>query len=151
MTSTWALPDSTPTLAAATLSATEINLSWNDVANEWAYGLERSLDGLSGWTQILRLPPGTTSFKDTYRTQLTTYYYRIRAIGPCGFATGYSPVVHAATLAAPVAPSSLVAKALSWKNVRLTWLDLSTTESGFVVQRSNRNTFPAIDSFTVGS
>lgn len=73
---------STPTLTATVISATEIDLSWTNVANESSYKLEWSPNGTSGWTQIGgTIAANTTTYNHTSLTASTHYYYRVSAIG----------------------------------------------------------------------
>jgi titin len=67
-----------------------------------------------------------------------TYYYRVRAYNGSGYST-YSNVAAATTPAAallPAAPSSLAATAVSSSQVNLSWIDNSSNESGFYLERS---------------
>lgn len=73
---------STPTLTAAVISSTQINLSWTNVANETSYKLEWSANGTTGWTQIGgTIAANTTAFNHTGLTASTPYYYRVSAVG----------------------------------------------------------------------
>jgi hypothetical protein len=73
---------STPTLTATVISATQIDLSWTNVANESSYKLEWSANGTTGWTQIGgTIAANTTTFSHTGLTASTAYYYRVSAIG----------------------------------------------------------------------
>jgi hypothetical protein len=68
---------SAPTLSCAVISSTQINVTVGSVSNAIAYSLERSTD-LNNWT-VISNTSGT--FNDTGRTGVTTYYYRVKAIG----------------------------------------------------------------------
>src|SRR5262249_14654314 len=47
-----ATPPAAPTgLTATAISPNQINLSWNDVSGETGFKIERSPDGVNGWTQ----------------------------------------------------------------------------------------------------
>jgi hypothetical protein len=73
---------STPTLTAAVISSTQINLSWTNVANETSYKLEWSANGTTGWTQIGgTIAANTTTFNHTGLSVSTPYYYRVSAVG----------------------------------------------------------------------
>ena len=73
---------STPTLTATVISATQINLSWTNVANESSYKLEWSANGTTGWTQIGgTIAANTITYSHTGLTASTAYYYRVSAIG----------------------------------------------------------------------
>src|SRR6185503_12204836 len=74
----------------------------------------------------------------------TTYSYRVRA---CSAAGCSSYVMSSATTqeAAPAAPGGLVASAQSGSQFNLSWIDNSSNEDGFVIERSlNGTTFEQI-------
>src|SRR5207247_6843895 len=103
------IPDAAPSLRAATASSSQINLTWSNVANQTGYQLQRSQDG-STWVQIASLGADVTSFGDGGRMALTTYSYRVRALGACSYATAFSAVAQAMTSGTLTAPASLSAK-----------------------------------------
>jgi titin len=122
-------------LATVVVSSSRINLTWADNAGyEQGYKLERSADGLS-FTQIAQLGANATSYADSSLTAGTAYHYRVRAYdGPNHSA--YSNTVVPATLPAPPAPSALTATSVSLSRIDLSWVDNSTYEVGFRVERS---------------
>lgn len=64
--------------AAASLSATSIRVTWDDVGDEDAYQVERSADGVSGWAEVSgELAAGTTQYDDTGLAGSTEYFYRV--------------------------------------------------------------------------
>jgi hypothetical protein len=79
----------------------QIDLSWADVDGETGYRLERSPDGVSGWTPIATTGQDVTTYSDTGLSPKTTYFYRIVAVGPYGDGTA-SDVVQATTSAHPL-------------------------------------------------
>jgi len=145
-----AIPDTMPTLTATVASSSQINLTWNDVANETAFRLERSLDGVI-WNTLIELGPNVTKYSNTGLTSVKMYYYRIRAAGACSYLTPYSAVVSAMTTGSITAPSSLRASAVSWTKVKLTWSDRSSNEWGFSLERSPTKLFTDITAFTLGA
>lgn len=63
-------------------SASQINLAWNDVVNEDGYLIELSSGGTTPtWSELARLPVGTTSFAHTGLPASTSKTYRIKALG----------------------------------------------------------------------
>jgi hypothetical protein len=74
-------------LVATTASSSKINLSWNDVAQETSFKIQRSLDGSTNWTQIAITPAGVITYSDTGLSPGTTYYYRVLASNPGGDST----------------------------------------------------------------
>jgi subtilisin family serine protease len=94
-------PPAAPTgLTATAASSSQINLSWNDVSNETTFKIERSPDGISGWTQIGTTAAGVTTFVDQGLAAETTYFYRVRGTNAAGDGA-YSAVVSATTPSAP--------------------------------------------------
>ena len=91
---TLATVSSSPTsLTATAVSSSKITLSW--VAPGWnggaaitGYEVERSNDGVSGWS-VLAASTGSTSttYSDTTVSSGTTYYYRVSAINSAGSST----------------------------------------------------------------
>jgi PKD repeat protein len=146
-----AAPTEVPGLAAATVSSSSIQLTWSNVANETGFELQRSLDGVSGWTTIAQPAVDIIACYDTGRLSLTQYFYRIRALGPCSFAAGFSNTAQAMTSGTITAPGSLAAKPSSWTRVNLTWVDKSNNEWGFKVQRSTSSSFSPATEFSVGA
>lgn len=67
-------------LAAEAISATEIDLTWTDVAlDEEGYKIERSLAGEDDWTEIDDVAADVEEYSDTGLDANTEYDYRIRA------------------------------------------------------------------------
>src|SRR5204863_68640 len=86
-----------------------------------------------GSTQVITLPPNTTSYPDTGRALDTKYYYRVRATNN-GSNSPYSNTVSQLTV--PTAPVLMAANAVSQTEIDLTWTDTSQTETGFTVEIS---------------
>ncbi|SNB47720.1 fibronectin type III domain-containing protein [Geobacter sp. DSM 9736] len=75
----WTVP-AAPILNVPTApSDTSVNLTWNDVAGENGYVIERKV-GAGAWSTLTTLTQGKTSHTDTTTPQ-TLYSYRIRAKG----------------------------------------------------------------------
>lgn len=91
----------TPTnLVATAVSESEIDLVWVDNSgSEIAYDIERSLDG-DTWAVIDTVPADTETYDDFGLEPVTTYYYRVRAIGTVG-GSAYSNIASATTLGVP--------------------------------------------------
>ena len=52
-------------VSAVAVSASEIDVGWLDVAGESGYQVERSANGVSGWTQVGTAGADVVSFSDT--------------------------------------------------------------------------------------
>jgi parallel beta-helix repeat protein len=133
-------PAAPSSLNAAPVSASQINLSWVDNADdESAYLVERSPTGSGGWTQITSLGAGSTGYSDSGLACGTPYYYRVRAYraGDGQYST-YSNVDEATTDACPLpeAPSDLAATAASAEQINLSWTDNADDETTYLVERS---------------
>lgn len=75
-------PLQTPTLSAAAISSTQINLSWvNHSAHATGFEVQHSPSGLNGWTTLATLLVDVTSYQDTPLTPGVVYHYRVRALG----------------------------------------------------------------------
>jgi fibronectin type 3 domain-containing protein len=77
-------PPSPPELSATTVSATQVDLGWTDVATETGYRIERSPDGETGWTTIGSTDQDVSTFTDDQLAPGTTYYYRVIATNASG-------------------------------------------------------------------
>ena len=79
-----------PTLSAAAVSSTQINLRWvNNSAHATGFEVQRSPDGLNGWTTLAATAPGVTSYLDTPPISGVFDHYRVRALS-AGVNSAYS-------------------------------------------------------------
>ena len=124
-------------LTATAVSGCEIYLAWtNNATNATSIVIQRSTDNVH-FSQIGATANNGTNFADTSLPTGTTYYYQVVANN----ADGNSPVsntAHASTEAAqpPAAPGSVTANGVATNQVNLTWMDNSTNEDGFNLERS---------------
>lgn len=85
--------------AATTVSATQIDVTWNEDFNtETGFVIERSPNGIDTWTQAGTTGPNTGLFSDIDRLPSTTYHYRVSALNGAG-PSDLSSVVSATTTA----------------------------------------------------
>jgi RHS repeat-associated protein len=127
-------------LTATPASATQINLTWIDnSANETGFVVERSTTTSTGF---LALSPNAvanaSSYTDVAAVAGTKYFYRVRAINNGGLGVSANTIEASATTTSgpPTAPSSLGAVGISTSTILLNWVDNSTTETGFKIERS---------------
>jgi Fibronectin type III domain len=95
------LPSVATGVTAVSGSPTQIDLSWTDVDGESGYRIERSSDGVSGWSPIATTGQDVTTYSDTGLAPETTYWYRIVATSPFGDAAA-SDIASATTSPHPL-------------------------------------------------
>jgi hypothetical protein len=79
----------------ASPTKSKVSLAWTDrSSNEAGFIVERSTSATGGFTQLVTVPAGSTSFVDGAVTRKTTYYYRVAATNANGN-SNYSNVVQA--------------------------------------------------------
>ncbi len=133
------VPATPGSLTATAMSQSQINLVWADATGEAGFQIQRSIDDVV-FTLVGSVGPGVTSFSDTNLSAGTHYYYRVDATNSVGF-SGYSNVADATTVAAPIpqppiAPTNLTALTSSQSQINLAWIDNSSDELNFVIERS---------------
>lgn len=135
------LPSAPGNLTATAVSTSQINLSWSDASSdETGFKIERASAAAGPWTQVGTSGVNATSYSDSGLAAGTLYYYRVRASNAAGD-SGYSNSAGTSTQAppspsVPAAPSGLVASAASTSQINLTWIDNSTDEAGFKIERA---------------
>ena len=78
-------PAAPSNLAATAVSASQVNLTCTDNANnETGFVVQRSADGGKTWVTIATRPADTTAYTDTSVSTGTTYYYRVFAFNDLG-------------------------------------------------------------------
>ncbi|MDQ3061910.1 MAG: fibronectin type III domain-containing protein, partial [Acidobacteriota bacterium] len=93
------VPNAPTGFSAATISASQINLSWTDNAsNEDGFKIERcSGAACSNFAQVATVGANTTTFSSTGLAKNTTFCYRVRAYNTGGN-SAYSNIASAKTL-----------------------------------------------------
>ncbi len=112
------------TATASPTSSSAVTVQWSDISGESGYRVERSTDGIGGWTTAATLAQNETTATDPDLAANTTYYYRVIATTEAGDAS-VSDVISTTTLLDPPAPPVLLAVTpssstsidLSWSNV----------------------------------
>lgn len=130
-------PPAPSNLQVSALSATELQVSWQDNSlNEEVFELERKT-GAGAFALVASPGPNTTAYRDTGLGTSTTYTYRVRAknsFGPSAYSAEASGTTSPPP-SPPQAPNNLVAAAVSATELQLTWQDNSTTEASFELER----------------
>jgi hypothetical protein len=149
-----------PTNLTVNLHPTIVNralLSWQDNSpNELGFIVERKTGdsaSVDPYTVLDTLTANLTSFEDSTLADTTTYTFRVKAFNTL-FESDYSNLASITTvLSTLVAPTNLEAKLTGPSNefVGLNWIDNSTNELGFVIERKPGDTsvvspFVVIDS-----
>ena len=92
-----AVPAAPSNLLAVAASRTQINLSWNDNANnETSYLIERSTSSGKGYVQVATVGANVASYSNTGLRANKLYYYRVRASNGSG-SSAYSNTASAKT------------------------------------------------------
>jgi subtilisin family serine protease len=132
---TLAPPAAPANLVATVVSSSRIDLHWTDSSTyEGGFKVERSTDGVN-FTQLSTIAANGTVYFSTGLVADTTYYYRVRAYEGSNHSE-YSDAASAHTLPPPAAPTNLVATVVSSSRIDLQWMDTSTYEGGFKIERS---------------
>ena len=150
-------------LAAVAVSVSRIDLSWQDnSSNESGFEVHRSTTGASGaFTWRASLAANTSAYSDTGLTASTQYCYEVRASQTKGaktYLSAFSAIACATTPApppspppppppTPSAPDQVYAGLMTGITAWVQWVDNSTNEDGFRVERSGDGT----NWMTVGS
>ena len=128
-------PAAPTNLTATPLASSRIDLAWTDNAtNEAGFKVERSTDGVT-FTTIASTGVNATSYSVTSLVAGTTYAFRVRAYeGPND--SSPSNTAAATTLAVPATPTGLTATPVSQTRIDLQWVDNSSYEAGYKVERA---------------
>jgi hypothetical protein len=119
-------------LTAASISVSQINISWADNSgNEYGFKIERKTGSGGNWGQIATVGPNITTYQDTGLSVSTTYYYRVRSYTVAGTS---NPTNEASATTFPQAPSNLTATPVSATAVNLDWTDNSPDEISFKIE-----------------
>lgn len=124
-------------LSAAVGGASQINLTWDDVAGgETGFELQRATSPGGPFTAVTTaIAANAQSYNDSgaTNTAATRHYYRLRALGAGGSSSAWSGIAAAGGIG-PAVPTGLSATAVSEQRVDLAW---SPGEADyFIVQRS---------------
>jgi hypothetical protein len=110
---------------------TGINLSWNDVAGETGFAVDRSNNGVD-WTQIAATDAGVTTYSDPGLSGSHRYFYRVSALD----ATGRSvPSAAANLINVPSAPFNVTVTSWTADKLVVNWRDV-TGDTGYRIERS---------------
>jgi titin len=129
------VPPSPSVLSATAISATQINLSWTDNANnESGFKVYISTDGTT-FSLLATLSANVTSYSSSGLNPATTYYYRVTVFNAVGESAASSASATTPDVV-PTSPSGLSATTISATQINLSWSDNASNESGFLIERS---------------
>lgn len=130
------VPTAPGVLNATVLAGPQVRLNWTDTSNnETGFVVQRRYSGWI-WGDRATLGANVTTFTDTGLIRGVQYEYRVlarNAKGNSGWSNGV--IVDTSATGLPAAPSTLTASITTKPSVRLAWLDTSTTETSFIIQR----------------
>lgn len=133
-----AVPTTPSSLAAAAISDSQIDLTWNDnSSDETGFKIEQSANGTTGWTLIHTTAANVESYSVTSLAEGVQYYYRIIGVGSGGDSAPSNVANDTTWLSAP---DDLSVTAFSETEIDLTWNDHSTHEDAFAIEYSNNGT-----------
>ncbi len=130
-----------PSNLTAAVNNLQVTLNWTDnAANEEGFTIERAT-GVGPdvvWAQVATVGVDAVSWVDTAVQEKTTYSYRVQAFADGGATvSAYSNIVEAVVAGEiPQAPEQLRTVRVQRTSITLSWLDKSTNEAGFYVERS---------------
>jgi phosphatidylserine/phosphatidylglycerophosphate/cardiolipin synthase-like enzyme len=102
------VPPAPTGLTGTAVSSSRIDLSWNNVANEEGYKIERKLSSASTWTQVATRPADVTTYQDQSGIAAgATYNYRVRAYSSAGN-SGYSNTITVTSGQLTLSPTDVV-------------------------------------------
>jgi fibronectin type 3 domain-containing protein len=138
-------------LAVDTITEERVELSWEDRSgNETGFEVQRALAGET-FRVLATTDADTTSVSDATVALGAVYKYRVRAVGDKK-RSAYSNEVEAEVIfdreTAPTAPQYLEASEVTPTSLSLTWVDTSTNETGFEIDRSRQADFGNADTLT---
>jgi titin len=140
---TGTVPDAPTNLAAAVVSATQVDLTWTDNAiNETGYVVERSDNG-GAFAAIANLPADAVAYSDLTVAAPNSYNYQVAAtnsVGPSGYSNQAS-----VSITLPDAPINLSATNVSRTGFTFNWEYPFPQPDGFEVQISTNSNFNSIE------
>ena len=140
-------------LQAAAIDAVSVRVSWVDATGGGAIGfrIDRK-DGASGAFHTVRsVPVGTNAIDDSGLMPLVEYTYRVRAYNAAA-SSAYSNLAAVNTPSGtPRPPSDLTATGASSSQIQLHWVDQSSDEEGFAIERAPGGTAAFAEIARVGA
>jgi uncharacterized repeat protein (TIGR02543 family) len=138
-------------LTATALAYNQIGLTWSFTGTTAGFKIyRRTGTGAWGTTPVATLGATVRSYTNSGLTASTSYTYRVCAYSGTA-SSAASNEASATTMIFVATPTTLVAKAASATQVNLTWVDKSTNETGFSIERRLGTTGVWAEIGTVGA
>ena len=140
-----AAPAPPSNLAITSVLSNKISLSWTDNSNnETGFKIQRKTGPTGTYATIATTAANVTAYNDTTVTDGTLYYYEVSATNTAGDSAPSNEVSGTTPLAAP---TGATAAAVSSSQINLTWVDNSSSETGYKIERKRTatGTFAQID------
>jgi hypothetical protein len=135
VTTLYNIPAAPSGLAITSLLTNKVSLSWTDNSgDESGFKIQRKTGITGTYAQIKQTGANVTTYtdNDTALRDGTLYYYRVSATN----AAGDSAFSNEASGTTPLAkPTSATATAVSSSQINLTWVDNSSSETGYLIER----------------
>jgi len=137
----WAIAYAPANLVATPVTATRIDLAWEDgIDYEDGYTIERSNWSWGElqwgpWAVIANEPANTTSYTDDGLASGSLHRYRVRAYWASALSAWSDIATAMAVAVPPLPPSDLTASSVSSNRIDLTWQDNSNDETKFKIER----------------
>jgi hypothetical protein len=123
-------------LQAVLSASSKISLSWLDNSDETEFIIERKTNS-EDYVPVATTAANTTFWVDTSISSNNQYTYRVKASNLSN-ESNYSNEA-SAVITSLVAPSSLAVSVISDSDAALTWVDTSSSESGFEIWKKEGN------------
>jgi hypothetical protein len=138
------LPPTAPEdLRFGAVTASDIEIVWTDASGRAdGFKIERK-DGEEGmWVEAGETGSGETTFQESGFAEGSLHYYRVRAWNDIGDSVSSAELL---VWTRPAAPSDLTATVINEREVDLSWVDHSNTESSFALERKINPQDPWLD------
>jgi fibronectin type 3 domain-containing protein len=142
-----AIPAPPSGLRITSLQSNQVSLAWTDNSNnETGFKIQRKTGVTGTYLTIVTTAANITAYtdRDSALRDGTLYYYRVAATNTAGD-SGFSNEASGTT--SLLKPTSATATAVSSSQINLTWVDNSTSETGYKIERkrTSSGTYTQID------